>query len=209
MLAREAQIGEGDGIEVVVGEGDEAKTEAAQSDDFVDDVLEFALAGFLSVGAPDAAKGAVLGAAANGLHGGPHIFCGIHQVPAGGEEFAAFNAAAFVDFFGRAGDASGDDFGPGKIAVAFDDGVGLAALERFFRKQRGVNAAIDDPCAAGASHAADRVSAQGVAGVDADADDVAGMNGLGDDLLEGFIDEDGIADGTAASRLQGRRASAA
>jgi hypothetical protein len=74
--------------------------------------------------------------------------------------------------------------------------VGFAALERFVRKQRGVNAAIDDPGAAGARHAADRVSAQGIAGVDADADDVAGLNGLGHNLLERLIDEDGISDGT-------------
>ena len=138
MLARKAEIGEGDGIEVVVGQGDEAKTEAAQSDDFVDDVLEFALARFLTVRAPDAAKRAVLGTAANGLYGGPHIFCRIHEVPARGEEFTAFDAAAFVDFFGSSGDASGDNFGPGEIAVAFDYGVGLAALERFFRKEGGV-----------------------------------------------------------------------
>ncbi len=124
-----------------------------------------------------------------------HIyFCGIHQVPARGEEFAALDAAAFVDFFGLAGEAIGDDLCPGEIAVAFDDGVCFAALERFLRKQRGVNSAVDDPGAAGARHAADRVAAQGVAGVDADADDVAGLNGLGHNLLERFIDENGISD---------------
>jgi hypothetical protein len=58
-----------------------------------------------------------------------------------------------------------------------------------------VDAAVDDPCAAGARHAADGVSAQGVAGVDADADDVAGMDALGDDLFERLIDEDGVACG--------------
>ncbi len=79
------------------------------------------------------------------------------------------------------------------IAIAFDDGVGFAALERFFRKQRGVNAAVDDPRAAAARHPAHLVAAQSVAGVDADADNVAGLNGLRDDLLERFIDEDGIA----------------
>ena len=136
----------------------------------------------------------MLGAAANGLHGGPHIFRGIHQVPARGEKFAALDAAAFVDPLGLAGEAIGDDLGPGQIAVAFDDGVGFAALEGFVGKERGVNSAIDDPGAAGAGHAADGVAAQGIAGVDADADDVAGLNGLGHNLLERFIDENGIAD---------------
>ncbi len=95
--ARQAKVGKGDGIEVVVGEGDEAEAAAAQVDDLVDDALEGALAGLLAVGAPDAAEGAVLGTAADGLHGGPHVFVGRHQVPAGGEEFGAGDAAAFVD----------------------------------------------------------------------------------------------------------------
>jgi hypothetical protein len=74
--------------------------------------------------------------------------------------------------------------------------MGLAAFERFIWKEGGVNAAIDHPRATAAGHTADRVSAQGVAGVHADADDVAGLNRLGHDLLERLIDEDGISDGT-------------
>ena len=120
----------------------------------------------------------------------------IHQVPARGEEVAAFDAAAIVDFFGLACDAIGDDLAPGKIAIALYDGVGFATLESFLWKQRGVNAAINDPGAAAASHAADSVSAERIAGVHADADDVAGLNGLGHNLLERLIDENGIADGT-------------
>ena len=37
LLAGEAEVGEGDGIEVVVGEGDEAEADAAEVDDLVDD----------------------------------------------------------------------------------------------------------------------------------------------------------------------------
>ncbi len=113
LLAGQAQIGKGDGIEVVVGQRDEAKTEAAQGDDFVDHALMIALPRLLPIGAPDAAEGAVLGAAANGLHRGPHVFLGVHQVPARGQEFAAFDAPAFVDSLGLAGEAIGDDFAPG------------------------------------------------------------------------------------------------
>ncbi len=58
-----------------------------------------------------------------------------------------------------------------------------------------MDAAVDDPGAARAGDAADLVSAQGIAGMDADADDVAGLDGLGVDLFERFIDEDGIACG--------------
>jgi hypothetical protein len=56
-----------------------------------------------------------------------------------------------------------------------------------------VDAAVDDPGSAFAGDAADFVAAEGVAGVDADADDVAGLDGFRDDLLEGFVDEDRIS----------------
>ncbi len=194
LLAGEAEVGEGDGIEVVVGEGDEAEADAAELDDLVDDGLEATLAGGLTVGAPDAAEGAVLGASANGLDGGPHVLFGGHEVPAAGEELAAADAAAVVDVLERAiGEDVGDGLAPGDVSVALDDGVCCAELEGLFGEEGGVDAAVDDPCAALAGHAPDLVAAQGVAGVDADADDVAGMNGLGYDLFEGLIDEDGVA----------------
>ncbi len=56
-----------------------------------------------------------------------------------------------------------------------------------------MNAAVDDPCAAFAGHAADLVSAQRIAGVDADADDVAGLDGGGVDRFERLVNEDGVA----------------
>ncbi|HTD96675.1 MAG TPA: hypothetical protein VK627_07085 [Edaphobacter sp.] len=56
-----------------------------------------------------------------------------------------------------------------------------------------MNSAVDDPCSTAAGDASDLVAAQGIAGVDADADDIAGLNGFRDDLLDGFVDEDGIA----------------
>ena len=58
-----------------------------------------------------------------------------------------------------------------------------------------MNAAVDDPRAAAARHLADGIAAQGIAGVDAYADDVARLDGFGNDLLERLIDEDGVADG--------------
>jgi hypothetical protein len=137
----------------------------------------------------------VLGASADGLDGGPHIFVAGHQVPARGEELTAFDAAAFVDAPGLAGEEVVDAAAPGDVAVALDDGMALADLEGFLGEERGVNASVDDGCSALAGHAADGVSAQGVAGVDADAYDVSGVDALRDDLLEGLIDEDGVAGG--------------
>jgi hypothetical protein len=195
LFAREAEIGEGDGVEVVVGEGDEAEADLAEVDDLVDDGLEGALTGLLAVGAPDAAEGAVLGAAADGLDGGPHVFVGGHEVPAGGEEFSAADAAACVDFFWRAAEAAGDGLAPGDVAISGDYDVGVAAFEGFFREERGVDATVDDPGSAFTGYAAYFIATEGVAGVDTDADDVAGLDGFGEDLLEGLVDEDGIACG--------------
>ena len=136
----------------------------------------------------------MFGAAANGLYGSPHVLVARHEIPTGGEEVCAADAAAFVDFLGRsAGHAVGDDFAPGDVAVAFDYGVGVALFKSFFGEEGGVNAAIDDPSSTFAGDAADFVAAESVAGVDADADDVAGLNGFWEDLLDGLVDEDGIS----------------
>jgi hypothetical protein len=56
-----------------------------------------------------------------------------------------------------------------------------------------VDATVDDPGSAFAGDAADFVAAEGVAGVDADANDVAGLDGFGEDLFDGLVDEDGIS----------------
>ena len=84
-------------------------------------------------------------------------------------------------------------YAPGDIAVAFDYSVSVAALKGFFGVEGGVDAAVDDPGSALAGDAADFVAAQGVAGVDADADNVAGLDGFGGDLFERLVDEDGIS----------------
>ena len=88
---------------------------------------------------------------------------------------------------------SRDDLRPDQVAVALDDRVRLAVLVRFVRKQRGVNAAEDDPRAALAREPADFVAAQRIAGVNADADDVAGRDHRRIERLERFVDDDGIA----------------
>jgi hypothetical protein len=71
--------------------------------------------------------------------------------------------------------------------------VGVAVLECLFGEKCGVDSTVDDPGSAFAGDAADFVAAEGVAGVNADADDVADLNGFGDDLFDGLVDEDGIS----------------
>ena len=100
LFAREAEVGEADRVEVVVGEGDEAEADLAEVDDLVDDGLEGALPGLLAIGAPDTAEGAVLRAAANGLDRSPHVLVASQEGPTSGEEFGAGDTAAIVDFSG-------------------------------------------------------------------------------------------------------------
>src|SRR6185437_3209318 len=152
---------------------DEAKSETAQRNNLFNHALVTPQARLLPVGAPDAAKGAMLRASAGSLHGGPHVLVGPHQFPAGGQEIVAGDAAAFVQPAGCAGKAIGDDRRPDDIPIAPDDGVGVPAFERFLGVKGGVNAAVDYPGAPFARHAADLVAAQCIAGVDADADYVA------------------------------------
>src|SRR6185437_16684693 len=86
LLARQAKVGLGNRVEIVVGERDEAKSETAQRNNLFNHALVTPQARLLPVGAPDAAKGAMLRASAGSLHGGPHVLVGPHQVPAGGQE---------------------------------------------------------------------------------------------------------------------------
>ena len=88
---------------------------------------------------------------------------------------------------------------PHDVAVALDDGVRPAELVRLVRVERGMNAAEHDRGAA-PGRPADLVAAQGVAGVNADADDVARLDRRVE-RLERFVDEDGIA---ISARRRGR-----
>ena len=96
---------------------------------------------------------------------------------------------------------------PDDVAVALDDRVRPAELVRLVRIERGVNAAVDDGRAAALGRVADLVAAQRVAGVNADADDVAGLDGGEVDRLERFVDDDGIAElgGVAAASTYSQR----
>ena len=69
VLARgEFQIGQGDGIEIVVRKSDETEAETAQLDDFFRHRVGRTLARPLPVSTPYGAKRAVFGAAAHGLY---------------------------------------------------------------------------------------------------------------------------------------------
>ena len=91
------------------------------------------------------------------------------------------------------GQAVADDMLPHEIAVTLDHRVGLTMCVRLVGKQRRVNAAVDDPRAAFASELAHFVTATRIAGMNADADDVAGSNRRGVNRIERFVHDDRIA----------------
>ena len=80
---------------------------------------------------------------------------------------------------------------PHQIAVAVDDRVRAAVRSGFVRVQRRVNAAVDDERAARPRGISDFVTAMRVARVNADADDVAGVD-VSDSTVERFVDQMGV-----------------
>ena len=187
------QVFKGDGVEVVVGEGDEPETHAPQLDDLFDDRVHRPLARLLAVGAPHRAERAVLGAPPHGLDRRPHVVLALQQVPARGFERAGVHLAGVVDALRFALGAILQDRAPGEVAIALDRRVGAAALVRLVRIERRVDAAVHDPRPPLARPPAERVADQGVAGVDADAHDVAGLDPADVERLEALVDQDRIA----------------
>ena len=82
-----------------------------------------------------------------------------------------------------------DDAGPDQIAVAAYDRMRRAVLGDFIRKQGGVDAAEYHPGASLSQRPPDLITAQGVARVNADADDVSGVDGAHIEWIEGLIDD--------------------
>ena len=189
-----AEIVERHGIEVVVGQRDEAEPHAAQLDDLFEHCLDAALARLLAVGAPDRAERAVLGTPPHRLDGSPGIAFPGQQIPARLRERRRADPAGLVDPLRGAGRAIRQHPAPNYVAVAPDDGVGSALSVRLLRVQRRVNAAIDHPRAACARLPAERIPDQGVAGVHADPDDVARLQPGGIEPFQRLVDRDRIAE---------------
>ena len=128
------------------------------------------------------------------LYGRPHVLVRRDQIPPGGQERSGVNLAAFVDQLRSAGDAVTNRVPPRHVAIAFDDGVRAAERMRLLRVQRRVDPAEDDPGPALARDPADFVAAQRVACVNADPDDVAGLNRRVIQHLQRFVRDERIAE---------------
>ena len=135
----------------------------------------------------------MLGAAPDGLHRRPHVAARPQQIPSGGEKLLRWNAAGIIDFLWGPLGAIGQHGAPHDVAVAFDHGMGAAELLRLFRIERGVNAAEDHPGAALAAEAAQIIAAAGIAGVDADTDDIPRLQAGGIERLQTLVANDGVA----------------
>src|SRR5690606_9133742 len=159
------QVGERHRVEVVVGERDEAEAASAQLDDLFDDRMALSDPRLLAVGTPDRTEGAMLRAAAYGLNRGPHVAVGREQVPASLQHRAALDSPALVNGLLAPLEAGLDRDRPDSIAVALDHGMRGPERQCFVGKQRRVDAAEDDVCAAGAREPSNLVPPQRVAAV--------------------------------------------
>src|SRR5208283_3477788 len=192
LLPGEPQIGQRYGIEIIVGEGNKPEAKAAQFNDFVDHALILPLPRLLPIGPPNAAKRAMLWASANGLHRGPHIFIARHQVPSRSRELAAFNPSALIDTARLASQAIGHDFAPRNVTITLHDGVSAPAFQSLFGIQSSVNAPVDHPRASSARHPANLISAQSIARMHTDADDISRHYAFRHNRLKRLVDENRI-----------------
>ena len=195
LLFGELNVGQSDGIEVIVRQRDEAKPETPQLHDLLDHHIRRALARLLSVGTPHRTERTMFRAAAHGLHRSPHVTIARSEIPARGQELLSRNPPAVINLSGplRRRHQIGDHLRPNDISVAFDHDVGAAQLEGLFRIQGRVDAAIHDPGSAFTRHASDFHAAQSIAGMDADANDIAGLNEFGLNLFKGLVGNERIA----------------
>src|ERR1035438_6158342 len=144
---------------------------------------------------PHGTKRTVFGASAHRLHRCPHIAVGRQQVPPSLLEVLRLDLSAVVDAFRSTGGAVTENAIPDDVAVASYDHMCAAVLKRLLRIKRGMDSPEHNPGAALPSRASHLVSSQGVAGVNANAHDVAWLNALQILVLEGFIADFGIPEG--------------
>src|SRR5918995_1951092 len=135
----------------------------------------------------------MLRAAAYCLHRRPHVPTRRQKVPARAQEVLGVDFSAFVNLIDLAVEAALDRLAPRDIAVSLDDGMAAAEIPCLFGIERRVNAPIHDHRTAFPRNAANFVPTQGVACVDADADDVTGVDRGWVELFEGLVSDERVA----------------
>lgn len=138
----------------------------------------------------------MLGTSTDGLHRGPHIFALWKQVPACRKETVRFDSAAFVDPLWGPTLTTSQRLAPGDIAIPLYDRIRRPVLKRLVRIKGRVDSAEDCPGSTLLRQPADLITAQGIAGVDADANHVTGLNSFEHERLERLVNNPGRAERT-------------
>ena len=129
------------------------------------------------------------------------------QIPACGHELVARDPATVIHRLSGAFDEIGNDLTPDHVPIAFDDDMRAAEIPGFIGIEGGVDAAVHDAGAALPGRAAHLHAPKGVAGMDAYADNIAGMNGIEVHSLQRLVRDDGVAaiGGVAATSTYSQR----
>src|SRR3954466_9733388 len=115
----------------------------------------------------------MLGTAAHGLHGSPHVAFAWDQVPARRQELRSLNPASFVERLGSAAGAVRQHLRPHHISVSLDYPMGTTQFLRLEGIEGGVNASENHVCATITSQLSNLVSAQCIGSVDAYSDNIS------------------------------------
>ena len=138
----------------------------------------------------------------HGLDRSQHVAAVRQKVPSGRAKGGAADPSPFVDTLQSTGGAILEHLAPDDVAVAPHNTVGGTVLVRFVGEQRRVNATEHHVGAALAREPSQRISAERIARMNADPDDIAGPHRVEIQRLEGFVDDDGIAIGGGRRRRQ-------
>ena len=112
----------------------------------------------------------------DGLHRSPHIFASWKQVPACRKETFRCDSAAFIYPLWGPILTTSQRLAPGDIAVSLYDRIRRPVLKRLVRIKGRVDSAEDHPGSTLLRQLADLIAAQGILGVDANANHVTGLN---------------------------------
>ncbi len=188
------QILQRDRVEIVVGQRDEAKSQAPQFDHLTDNGLHVPLAWLLSVRSPHRTKRAMLRAAAHRLDRRPHVAIGRQEIPSCGEKTIGAHTTAFVDVRKVAVPTILEHARPHHVAIPLDHAVSGTPFGRLFREQCRVDTAEDDPGASAPRFETYLIPAQRVTRVNPDPDHIARLHPSEIDRLERFVHNDGLAE---------------
>ena len=118
----------------------------------------------------------MLGAAANRLHGRPHVTALRQQVPPAREEGISIHTPAVVARLRMTGHAVAQHHRPAEFAVTRHDGVSGTKVTSFVRIEGRVNASVHHIRAGRTRGIAELVAAQGITGMHPNSHDITSLD---------------------------------